>query len=72
MFYCNNPKYWDTLSTYHTCPKMANNVYSDQIPISVCKGLSVPILRVITVVSLSDITLGNIEKAGCNDACPAL
>ena len=25
ILYRNNPKYWDTSSTYHTCPKILNS-----------------------------------------------
>ena len=27
IVYCIFPKYWDTLSTYHTCPKIWNSPF---------------------------------------------
>ena len=80
------PKYWDILSTYHTCPKIWTSsfyyllmcleyccMYGKQCRLirrrirrhliwvyTVCKGLSVPILRVITVCRFF---------SGCMDKC---
>ena len=81
MVYRIYPKYLDTLTPYHTCPKIWKKKKSSLLPVyvskivldewqtlltlirchillpliwvyNVCKGLSVPILRVITVALL--------------------
>ena len=80
LSYCIYPKYLDTLSTYHTCPKIWNSplyyllmclkyccVYGKHTlrhliwVYTVCKGLSVPILRVIMVWNMHYLIFQVIE-----------